>query len=116
MARRLTQEEIETNIDEILESVGNGGDFCESLRNLDSLRHNLRHKRNGNAFDIATQIVALVADISAELLELSEIIRFEEDIAIGINYAIDTLIQWDYHLIAIEHNLYDSDQVGSGSD
>ena len=107
MARRLTQEEIETDIDAILESQGNGGDFCESLRNLDSLRSELR--RNDNAVDTATQIVALVADISAKLLELSEIIRFEEDITIGINYAIETLIQWDYHLVAIEHNLYDSE-------
>ena len=110
MARRLTQEEIELDIDEILESQGNGGDFCESLRSLDSLRSELRNNRNDNAFDTATQIVALVADISAKLLELSEIIRFEEDITIGINYAIETLIQWDYHLVAIEHNLYDSDQ------
>lgn len=115
MARRLTQREIESDIDEILESQGNGGDFCESLRSLDSLRYDLRNNRN-NAFDTANQIIALVADISAELLELSEIIRFEEDITIALNYAIETLIQWDYHLVAIEHNLYDSDQVGSGSD
>ena len=71
MARRLTQEEIESDIDEILESQGNGGDFCKSLRRLDSLRSELRNNRNDNAFDTATQIVALVADISAKLLELS---------------------------------------------
>ena len=109
MARRLTKEEIEVDIDNILESQGNSSNFCDSLRNLDSLRSELRSNRNDNAVDTATQIVALVADISTRLLELSEIIRFEEDITIGINYAIETLIQWDYHLVAIEHNLYDSE-------
>ena len=109
MARRPTQEEIEVDIDNILESQGNSSEFCESLRNLDSLRSELRSNRTDNAADTATQIVALVADISTRLLELSEIIRFEEDITIGINYAIETLIQWDYHLVAIEHNLYDSE-------
>ena len=101
MTRRLTQEEIETNIDELFDSLpDNTGWLCRSLRNLSQLRHN---QRDDNDAGLASTIVALVADIQEELIN-STSLRTEEELRIGINLAIDNLEQWDYHRFFSNNN------------
>ena len=91
----LTEGEIEEVIDELFDSLpDNTGWLCTSIRSLSQLRHN---QRNDNDAGLASTIVALVADIQEELIN-STSLRTEEELRIGINYAIENLEQWDYHL------------------
>ena len=96
--RFLTEAEIEDEIDELFDSLpDNTGWLCISLRNLSQLRHN---QRDDNDAGLASTIVALVADIQEELINCTSL-RTEEELRIGISFAIANLEQWDYRLLDI---------------
>ena len=88
----LRHTEIDTEVNNLLNSIGLEHSLCKAIRELDSARGNLSTDKSGQ---LAKKVINKLAHVQRRLVEYTDL-RQEEELNTAIELATDKIIQADH--------------------